>query len=127
MLDGQREYGGAVETETYEALNSRARCTGRQAIDLRALEIDRPELGGLLAIHEVAKSSILQDFKIDAERASRTIPSVAEALEEIGYAIFEKETPLRLGSVILSPPSRPIPRHTDFSIGVYIRQLSQAR
>jgi len=70
MLDGQREYRGAVETETYEALNSRARCTGRQAIDLRALEIDRPKLGCLFAVHEVAKSSILQNFKVYAERAS---------------------------------------------------------
>jgi len=93
MLDGQREYGGAVETETYEALYSSARCTGRQAIDLRALEIDRPKLGGLLAIHEVAKSSILQNFKVDAERASRTIPSVAEALEEVGASIFKIDSP----------------------------------
>ena len=89
MLDGQREYGGAVETETYEALNSRARCTGRQAIDFQAREIDRPELGGLLTVHKVAKSSILQNFKVDAERASRTIPSVAEALEEVGASIFK--------------------------------------
>jgi len=89
MLDGQCKYGSAVETETYKALYSSVRCTGRQAIDLRALEIDRPELGGLLAIHEVAKSSILQNFKIDAERASGAIPSITEALEEVGASIFK--------------------------------------